>query len=397
MELSAFSKMIEQCKTNCLKNPSNYNKYLEGNAYFGIDSFAQSIKRNHHRLSLRELALEYRDIIDLPDSLSGKYKLDKLIENLADCYLLNVGGFDILSKIFVPIWANQLQGAEIDAEGYIKGSKLLKLLHSITGTSYDDIEKELNKVVDKKITSDIENLMNIRKDWSDALPNAKDLKIAIDNSKFRINRPALGSKDSLKCVMLFDDGTEKITGKFNLAVKPYYNGRYPILKLLELVQEGDLVHNVSYGNIKLEGIKLGAESYDAKYVYNREIIFNFIYHKETSLTHTDASENTSTANSLGGSVQGQLPIPVKVTGTYSHTWSTIKVGAKFAKGEKMIQEYAIEVKAKYTASLWQTNMNKIEETFNTLISTEQKQLSFDLTNSIKHGLTIEQINNIRLE
>ena len=49
MSLSAFSKMIEQCKTSCLKNPSKYSKYIEGNSNFGLDSFVQLIIRNHHR------------------------------------------------------------------------------------------------------------------------------------------------------------------------------------------------------------------------------------------------------------------------------------------------------------------------------------------------------------
>ena len=49
MSLFAFSKMIEQCKTSCLKNPSKYSKYIEGNSSFGLDSFVQLIKKNHHK------------------------------------------------------------------------------------------------------------------------------------------------------------------------------------------------------------------------------------------------------------------------------------------------------------------------------------------------------------
>ena len=119
-----------------------------------------------------------------------------------------------------------------------------------------------------------------------------------------------------------------------------------------------------------------------------EIIFNFIYHKEISLTHTDASENKSTANSIAIGVG--LKAPVTVTGT--RTWSTIKVGAKFAKGDKMIQEYAIEVKAVYTGTLWVDKVNisegTIKETFLTSMETDQSSLVFEVPNyKIKHGLT----------
>ena len=109
-------------------------------------------------------------------------------------------------------------------------------------------------------------------------------------------------------------------------------------------------------------------------------------------THTNASENTSTANSMGGSLQGEIPIiPVKVTGTYSRIWSTIKVGAKSAKGDKMIQEFAVEVKAVYTGTLWVDNVNisegTIKETFLTSMETDQSSLIFEVPNyKIKHGL-----------
>jgi hypothetical protein len=165
--------------------------------------------------------------------------------------------------------------------------------------------------------------------------------------------------------------------------------------LVDVEQDGDLIHNVSYGDMKLQNIKLGAETIKDEYIYSREIIFNFFYHKEISLTNTDAAVNTSQSNSLGGSA-GLSGGPVSGTVTYSHSWSNIKVGAKFAKGDKLIQEYAIEVKAKYTGALWQSKSNTIEETFSTSMGTDQSHLQFEISNSIHHGLTIEQINSIRL-
>ena len=57
----------------------------------------------------------------------------------------------------------------------------------------------------------------------------------------------------------------------------------------------------------------------------------------------------------------------------------------------MIQEFAVEVKAVYTGTLWVDNVNisegTIKETFLTSMETDQSSLIFEVPNyKIKHGL-----------